>query len=470
VVKALGVGNRMLAAGMFRHVVDGHLLENKKLFYRFASDETKKTKARAADKALAMTKSAATTAEVWGGGGGGGGGGVILESSSGGSRRRVGRGRKNEGGDPDDGGGRGGGPGEGGGGGGGGSRVDVEKARADSAISDGALHAAVEGAVRSIVESSGGAGGAGGADAVGCVGDSDASTALLWAFVAALLEGALYLTVLLYFPSGVHRVVSTIVHLVALRLLGGSAAVLASALARSQWDDVWRALLVDPLHLWSGGRLGGRGRRRDVGAGAGGGGGGEGGVGGERGNGTDQRDNGSCAAPSQQGDCSSGRNNFSLVRGGGEGREGGGEGEATRRMGKERRIERMGGGGAMVVRGSWAVAAGNAGKMGKVGADGAGVGSMKEQYWAPQVDPPKPFVPALPPVSAWSGTGVHVRMRHNLQVRPGFLGVCCLCVFARVFARVCVGGGGVERSDETGAIAVSDLYHVCNLFCSLAHF
>ena len=39
VAEALVVGNQMLAVGLFRHVVDGHQLENKKLFYRFAADE-----------------------------------------------------------------------------------------------------------------------------------------------------------------------------------------------------------------------------------------------------------------------------------------------------------------------------------------------------------------------------------------------------------------------------------------------
>ena len=130
----------------------------------------------------------------------------------------------------------------------------------------------------------------------------------------------------------------------------------------------------------------------------------------------------------------------------------------------------MGGGGAVVVREPWAAAAGKAGKMGKVGADGAGVGSIKEQYWAPLVDPPRPFVPALPPVSAWSGTGVHVRMRHNLQVRPGCLGVClyvCLYLCLRVCLRVCLWEGGLN--DMTRHV-VYCLYHVCNLFCSLTHF
>jgi hypothetical protein len=39
VERALVVGNRMIAAGLFNHVVAGHLLENKKLFYRFASGD-----------------------------------------------------------------------------------------------------------------------------------------------------------------------------------------------------------------------------------------------------------------------------------------------------------------------------------------------------------------------------------------------------------------------------------------------
>jgi pyruvate/2-oxoglutarate dehydrogenase complex dihydrolipoamide dehydrogenase (E3) component len=46
---AVRIGNMMLAAGVFHHVLDAHLFENKVLFYRFATDEDHGMAARKAD-------------------------------------------------------------------------------------------------------------------------------------------------------------------------------------------------------------------------------------------------------------------------------------------------------------------------------------------------------------------------------------------------------------------------------------
>ena len=94
VPEALRIGNAMMRAGLLRHVVDDHLLENRKLFYRFLADDTANGTHSGSSASLSTSAAAAAAAAAAGGfqedqsvssgasGGGGGGGHTSSHSNN----------------------------------------------------------------------------------------------------------------------------------------------------------------------------------------------------------------------------------------------------------------------------------------------------------------------------------------------------------------------------------------------------